>query len=300
MTFAVATPALPSWVMGIVVTFVLIPLMGFAVRQRQRAAQRELARFARVAQLPDPGVDTAPVLDRLASRYAGRIIGVTAVVVLSLAGASITEATDRFPVWIPIALPVGMAVGTAVGNLLSTSLRGPTLRVATLRRRELTDYVTPAEVRVAQLGWVVPIAAIVMGVLTLTSTTSTTTSGVIVTVAGVLSFLAAVGTWTLAGRVLVQSTDVTTPAGLLWSEVLRASLLRDLLSAVAMFGLWGGGGALLWGIANGWSNYPDWYLIVGAMVLVVVLGGTALGLIAATKDRRFDRVRREALAEVAP
>lgn len=295
---ALDTPEFPSWVLSIPLVLVGVTWVAWLIRNRARGVPAEMERLAKVAQLPDPGADARTVSGRLSSRYAGRIIGVAAVGVLALAAISLNSSRGDYPVWIIIFLPVGHAIGTAVGNLIGSSGAAATPRVATLRRRELTDFVTPAEVRVAQVAGALSVVAVVMGLVTLGTTTSTTRSGVIVAAAGVASLLAAVGTWILARRTLVQSVDATTPQGLQWNEVLRAVLLRDLVNAVTMFGAWGGGGALLWGIAQGWSNYPDWYFVVGGLVLAAVVLCTLVVIAASIQDRHFDRVRRHALAEV--
>jgi hypothetical protein len=299
MMTALSTPELPSWALSIPFVLIGFPVLSWLVRNRSRSVPGEMERLARVASLPDPGADAHTVRERLASRYAGRVIGVAAVGLLALAAISITSVRGDFPVWIVVYLPVGHAIGTALGNLIGVSVPTASPRVTTLRRRELTDYVTPIEVRVAQLAGFLSVAAVVMGLIALTTTTSSTSSGVVVAAAGFLSLLAAAGTWTLAGRTLVQPVDATAPAGLLWNGVLRAAVLRDLVNAVTMFGAWGGGGALLWGIAQGWASYPDWFLVVGGLVLVAVVVCTAVVLVLSVVDRHFDRVRHHALAEVA-
>ncbi|MFN8045523.1 MAG: hypothetical protein U0Q08_05615 [Dermatophilaceae bacterium] len=173
--------------------------------------------------------------------------------------------------------------------------------MTTLRRRELTDYVTPIEVRVAQLAGFLSVAAVVMGLIALTTTTSSTSSGVVVAAAGFLSLLAAAGTWTLAGRTLVQPVDAeTAPAGLLWNGVLRAAVLRDLVNAVTMFGAWGGVAARCCGASPKVERAtPTGFLVVGGLVLVAVVVCTAVVLVLSVVDRHFDRVRHHALAEVA-
>lgn len=292
------TPEFPSWVLSVPLVLVGIPLLAWLVSNRGRSVPGEMQRLAKVAQLPDPGSDASTVRDRLASRYAGRIIGVAVVGVFALAAIAINSTDHDFPLWIVIFLPVGHAIGTAVGNLLAATRSGDAPRVATLRRRELTDYVTPAEVRGAQLASALPALAVVLGLFTLGTTTSSMTSGVIVAVAGVASLLAVAGTWVLSGRTLTQAVEATTPEGLQWNGVMRSTLLRDLVSAVTMFGAWGGGGALLWGLAQGWSDYPDWYFIVGGLVLVAVVVCTLIVVLSSIQDRHFDRVRHHALAEV--
>lgn len=298
--FEISTPEMPTWTLTI--PFLAVAAIGMVAlwRRRQVWAEREVARFAAVTGLSDPGADRLWVTERVQSRLTGPLIGLSLAVLVALPALALQESAraSTNPWWI-VLLPVGHILGTALGHLhrISSPSTGP--RVATLRARVLGDYGTRAEVVAAAACVILPLVSAALAILNLAGGTSAATSALLslgLAVAGLVLWVVCL--W-FARRALRQNVGTQGAAGLAWAELLRAQMLRDLVGGAAAAATFGGAFGLFWGVAQTWRDYPDWYVSVAVVVAIVGAVALLVTWLAAVADKRLGWARGHALTASA-
>jgi uncharacterized membrane protein len=266
--------------------------LGWFYADRRRLAVREVERWIRSGGLPDDPDARAESVLRQTRRNAAMAAGMLAG--LALGVCALLLAGDRWDIWgYAIALEVaggGAAVWFAhLRTLRSDERTSP--RVASLRPRRLTDYLTTTELA-AQVGMqALPLFALGCSVAVFAD--GDRGAGLRL-LAGAVAGAAWFAVVLLAQR---RALAASRPAGseleMRWQEANRAQMLRDLL-AVAMAGAWALGGLVAFGnVIDDPDRYPDavarvvpWVLGAASVVMVLVLLAGAWAL--SRSQRRYD------------
>lgn len=259
--------------------------------------QRELERLEQRLSLPDPAGDGVEIAGLLGRRYWGRVAG---SILGGLAGLWWLIPRDGHEVTgapvVFLAL-VGQLLGTAYGHLLQVGVRADGPRVASLQSRSPGDYLTPIEVALVRGTPALTLAAVVVAVVNLVvGSAGRGASGVVLGACGVALLLVVVLV-RVARRALDHPATATTPAGLLWSEMLRAQMLRDLAEGTVAVSAVGGGGVLLWAVTTT-EGVAGWFRMAGFVLGVLALLAMGLTVVTSVVDRRHRWARQHALAEV--
>lgn len=172
---------------------------------------------------------------RLALRYRGIAIGAEAGVI---AGAFIVKSypatVEPFLAALVFAgvIFTGPALGAAISSLFSRPHRDPdAMQYARARTVTLEDYVPPLESWPARIGVVLSLIAVVIALL----------AGVDVRLPAILAALGAVslGFFEIVGRrIVARPQPAASPRELGWDDALRASVLRDMVTAPLVLGLY--------------------------------------------------------------
>lgn len=287
------------WLIGATVGVVVLLWI-----QRRRSAQLEVNRLIERAGLPaEPRLVEAALTwqqRRQETLLIGILIGTVAagaVVLLVRNGlhvglASSDVADDGLLTWLLAAAAVAGAGGLATlayNYRVVRESRSEGRRTATLRPRQLADYLSPWEIVIQYSCLVLPLVAIGLGVVIL-GTADRPASGWILIVSG----LVAVPLWALGLFLQRRALLVNRPSGdkavLLWQEALRASTLRDVGSSVLMI-CWMLGAALPMSFQwpSGTPHFVQPVATVAFLVSVVMLCGR--GVLAASR-RGLGRVQR--------
>jgi hypothetical protein len=280
----------------VLLLLIIVPFLVVAWSVRNAMVEKEIRRLQRVAGLPDPGPDRAPLAEWMRVRQTGRVIGLTA---MFLAGGALCAYRGDIPFpWIAIVVPVAAALGTGLGHLRSIPA-GTRPRVAQLRRRELRDYVTPGERAIARATLPLPVAAV--AVLIAGAVMGSPSGTAVALAAGGLAATVAVSATTvwILRRALARAVDLGSPLGLAWEEVVRAQTLRDLLGCAALLAA-GGGAAVLVTAEEVSVGWPHWFRDAARVLLGVALLVLLALLVAAIADQHFGWARGHALADVHP
>ncbi|MFN8097463.1 MAG: hypothetical protein U0Q21_04140 [Dermatophilaceae bacterium] len=278
----------------ILLLIVVVPVMGILWFVRDQLVEKEVRRLQRLAGLPDPGIDRPRLIARMRVRQSGRVLGLAAMLAV---GGLVAAWRGEIPApWIAIVMPVAAALGTGLGHLRPGSA-GARPRLAHLRPRELTDYVTPGELTIARgagaLAAVAPVVLIVGAVAGSPSVRAVVLAGLgMVAIAGAVLLMRRT-----LGDNLARPVELGTPTGLAWEEVVRAQTLRDLLGCAALAASGGGAGVLVTtsGVSAGW---PEWFVVAAYGLLIVAFLVIAALLVAGLADQHFGWVREHALAGV--
>lgn len=138
-----------------------------------------------------PGDDWPALYARLESRDVGRVLG--SGVSMLACGTVFTVVgwpTGELSVWMVILVCSAVATtGTLLGHLRGARASGSLPRLASLRRRELADYLTPGELRLVRLAAVVPLLAALFGFVVATRAGAQAVTGAVVVTLSLVSLL---------------------------------------------------------------------------------------------------------------
>lgn len=269
--------AIPFLVGLTVVAFAVLLVLTFIPAYRDGAA----ARFGRSVGLALPDSLEKQVSARLTVRLRGATIGaaLATVAMLLLVHNGIPVASDHnFSSFIIVG---GAFVGVAVGAGVASALRGrfsadDRVRVARAQAVEMPDYVAPFELVSTRVG--VALAAVAVPVAAVLGAESG-----LVSLAAALTVVAvfALVLFEVASRHVVRrGQPVGTQAELAWDDAIRASLLRDLITAPLALGLYAlfiAGVCLSGVLADALGGYAG--LIAQTAILLVLLAVAFAGAV---------------------
>jgi hypothetical protein len=237
-----------------------------------RALDRESGKVHRAVAGTPPGPDWPLLYARLRSREIGLVVGMSVGFPAYMALCTLGD------LWLGlglVALGLPTAVGALVGHLWSLRRRSDAPRVVSLHRRELVDYLAPVELWLSRCAAVVPLAVAALGLAAWVAEPRADPVGLAVTAVCAVCLPVSLLAEPLARRTLLAPTGVSTPGGLVWAEVLRAKMLRDIVSACSLLAVAGPGLALATAVTR--FDRPDaWWLpgcwLVAGLAGVIVLG----------------------------
>ncbi len=264
-----------AWTAAAVIGALGLALIVSTFNPGQRAARANS--FARSVGLEIPDSLRAVITERVALRHRsgaiGMIVGIaTSAFLLSMDPAS----SENFAS--PFLLIGGAFAGLAIGVTFSAAraaapIDPDAVKYARTNAVALDDYVAPLERTggrvVVGLAVVTLIAALVVGA----------------PVSGILVALAALGVaallvFEIAGRRIVsRSQPAQSPSDLAWDDAVRASVLRDMITAPIILGADAvvvAGGALVTRLLAG-SDFAN-----GAILMAVIVAAIALAVAAIT------------------
>jgi hypothetical protein len=242
---------------------------------------RTAASVARAAHPAVPGADWPALYARLSARQLGARVGAAVAVGAALVFITVTsDLPDPFMMVGFLAVSAGQSFGALIGSLVGArrvAVRSP---LASLSPRELRRYLTPLEAALSRgVPWVCA-AGVVVGVLWWVERgEAAALAAAAVSAACLVTCLAADQ---LAGRTLRRAMPVSTDGGLVWAEVLRATLLRDAYGGLGSVAAMGTGLAMV--LATSAAAVPDatpgWARVLSVGLLVTGMGLSAvLGLV---------------------
>jgi hypothetical protein len=287
------TPAL-WFVSAVATTLSVVALLLHLVPAYRAFAAR---RFGHAVWLAMPSDELLASVERRLSRraVAGALGGLVAlpvvVAVLSLVEPPAPGDSDFAATFVLVGgYFAGIAVGSAANALTEPrAARESSVNYARAQAVELSDYVAPIERLGARVA--VALSVVLGGVLTALAAIIGDSRGsdgsgfvgsIIIVALGLLSLvLFEVGSRSLLSR----GRPASSPTELAWDDALRASALRDLVTAplaLGTYGLLAVGGEL----ANGYGGATS---VVGAAVLIaiVVAGFAALVFATVTRLQRY-------------
>lgn len=236
-----------------------------------RALDRETRKVHRAVAGAPPGQDWPLLYARLRSREVGLVVG------MSVSFPTYLVLCSRGDAWLGlglVALFLPMSVGALIGHLWSLRGRPSVPRVVSLHRRELVDYLAPVELWLSRCAAVVPVAVAALALAAWLGEPRDP-AGLAVTAVCAACLVIGLLAEPLARWTLLAATGVSTPGGLVWAEVLRAKMLRDIMSACSLAAVAGPGLALQTALLR--FDRPDaWWLpgcwLVSGLVGVIFLG----------------------------
>jgi hypothetical protein len=280
------TPAL-WFVSGVAATLSVVVLLVHLVPAYRAFAAR---RFGHAVWLAMPHDDLLASVERRLSRraVAGALGGLAAlpvvVAVLSLVEPPAPQDSDFAATFVLVGgYFAGIAVGSAANALTEPrAAREASVNYARAQAVELSDYVAPLERQGARIA--VALSVVLGGVLSVLAATIGDSRG-----SGFLGAFIIVGLGLLSlvlfevgsRRLLSRGRPASSPTELAWDDALRASALRDLVTApiaLGTYGLLALGGEL----ANGYGGATS---VVGTTVLIAIVVAGFAALVAATVTR---------------
>jgi hypothetical protein len=264
---------------------------------RRRAVMREATKVARAAYPAEPGSDWPVLYTRLASRDRGSRIGALVFVGAVVAIVLAADLPEPFVVLGFVMVSTGQSVGALVGHLLGVHRSDAVARVAALRQRRLGQYLLPLEARLCRAVLVVPLAGVALGTAWWLVEPRAAGSAGGVLGASLVCLVLVVLSAPLALRTLQTSTPVTTDGGLLWGELLRATLLRDAYAGIRGVAACGTVIALFVVVFSGQG--PRWFIIVAVSTMVVAVGLTSVLGLVSSADSMHAWARGHVLPEAA-
>jgi hypothetical protein len=259
---------------GIAVMVLAVVVGGLLFAARNSTARNAVWHLVNSGGLPRNEHLMAAAHERLVKREAAAGCGLAAAGLLA-GGVLSLAAPDGSKSGFLLALMVTL-VGAGLGAYLQhlravRAVRPGGPRAATLRQRELGDYLTRREVvgQYAMLGF--PLVAVVAGVLVLTTADDFASRGWVLVASGLAAVPIAALAVSLQRRVLALNEPASGVDELRWQEALRAVALRDMTRILVGAG-WACGvtglGFFEW--PPGFPGFLDW------AGFVVLMGGAAL------------------------
>jgi len=251
-------------------------------------------RFSASVGLTLPAALEPAVTARLANRIRGAAIGgaVFAVAALLLVEAGIPVGSDSdFSSFVIVGGAfVGTALGTGVASMSGGLKRSDDrVRVARAQAVDVPDYVAPLELAGARIAVALAAVGAVVAVV------SAASPGLIALAAGLAAaaVVALVVFELVSRRIVRRPQPVGTPVELAWDDALRASLLRDIITAplaLGAYALFLGGIALSAALAASIGGVPGTVVQV-AIIGILLLAAVALVVvaIASSPQRHFLR-----------
>lgn len=267
----------------------LIAAFGIArVFGTYQSAQREgrAAAFARAVALVLPDALRPVVTERVALRNRGAALGLVAGIAttaLVLATNDANSAQFASPFLLIGGAFAGVAVGVALAAARASAPLDPqAVKYARPSAVTLDDYVAPLERAGARI--VVALAVITVGAAI---ATGAAVSGVLIGL--VVLGVAALIVFEVAGRRIVgRGQPAESPTHLAWDDAVRASVLRDMVTAPIILGADAvvvAGGALVDHLLGG----SDLAQIAIVVVCVLAAAGLAIASITSNPQRYFLR-----------
>jgi hypothetical protein len=277
--------------LGIGLATLVVRLLPASMR---RSLDREARRVHGGVAGASPGPDWPVLYARLRSREIGLVIGLSVGFPAYFLLASLGDA------WLApgiAALILPASVGALVGHLRSLRGRPGVPRVVSLHRRELVDYLAPSELWLARCAAAVPVAVAALAVAAWTDDPGDPAGPAVLSVCA-FSLVVSLLAQPLARRTLLAPTGVSTPGGLVWAEVLRARMLRDIVSTCTVTAVATPGLALMSAVLR--YDRPDGWWLPGCWLVAGLVGVLSLGRAwFDITDSGFDWARGHAVPEVA-
>ncbi|MEV5967709.1 hypothetical protein AB0L70_38435 [Kribbella sp. NPDC051952] len=217
---------------------------GIMWTQRRKMAKTEVDRLVARGGLPPERDLVESALKWYERRQAVLLLGLLAgtlaggaIVVLAYVGMDIGFETGavidvRLLTWMVAAASAagGIAtLGLSYRTVRASRIDGP--RMAALRPRRLSDYLSPIEIAIHYGSLVLPLVAVGLGIVVLGSNDKPVRGWILIG-----SGLAAVPLWAVGAALQRMALRVNQPSGrqaeLHWQEALRATTLRDLGSSM--------------------------------------------------------------------
>jgi hypothetical protein len=221
-----------------VATTVLVALMGvvavIVIATRRRTVVAEVKQNARLAGLPADPASHDEAVRRQLRRFDGRTYGLfgalaigAPALLLSEGGTASFAWTLAFYAWIAFGW-FGTVVGSSVAHLRELHRRRRTVatRAAQLRRRRLTDYLSPLELVALSVPGLLAVWPAALALITLGKVDAGRSS--VLFISSVLELLFLLMIALLLCATLALPSLAASETGLRWEEAERARSLRDL------------------------------------------------------------------------
>ncbi|WP_409483629.1 hypothetical protein [Arsenicicoccus dermatophilus] len=193
----------------------------------RRGAARDARPWVARMGLPPDADAPPPVLERFVARRRGRLWGaVLGGTALFLATWVLGQSDQRG--WISLAAVGAASIGAAIGQLTGPVVAPGRVRAATLQAREPEHYLPPLELRAARGGLVLDVLCLSAGLGCLALGRSPAQARWAVA-GGLGALVVHLAASVLARRLLAAPTPAQDRQDLLWTELLRAIALRDLV-----------------------------------------------------------------------
>ena len=221
-----------AWIAAAAIVILGLGLIALTFSARFSADRAES--FARSVGLELPAQLRAFVTARIARRHragsVGMILGTGAAALLL---ATDTRSSENFasPFLLFAGSFVGLAIGVAISSVTSSRRTDPdAVKYARTAAVSLSDYVAPLERTGARIVVALAVAAVIAAYATGVVTNPVLAGLAALAVASLVLF-------EVAGRRLVErSQPATSPAELSWDDAVRASQLRDIVTAPLTLG----------------------------------------------------------------
>jgi len=263
-------------------------------RLRRRRAEQEVGRLIDRAGLPTDRVLVAGAAQHFVRRHGALAIGAWGGGVAGVVPYALLGATPTALAWFAACTLVGTGVGACLLHLRTLrSARAPGPRVASLRPRRLSDFLTPAELAVQYGMLTLPLVTAVLGVYALTGGDHPR-RGWALLAAATTAVLVMAGATALQRWILRANQPAGEEAALRWEEALRAAMLRD-VSAVAVGSSWALGGLTGFSAVTGWAEQfaGPWTSVAVGLYLIgtlAVVWTTLVGTYSRRTLGRFQQV----------
>ena len=263
-----------AWTAAAVIGALGIALIISTFTPGQRAARANS--FARSVGLALPESLRAAVTERVALRHRGGAIGMVIGIATSAFALSIDPASGA-SFAAPFVLIGGAFSGLAVGVALTSAraaapLDPDAVKYARTTAVTLTDYVAPLERTGARIVVALAVAVALVAVI----------AGValgVVLVALTLLGVAALVFFEVAGRRIVdRSQQAASPVELTWDDAVRASVLRDIVTAPITLGAYAlvvSTSALVDQLLHG-NDFANVGIVLAAVVAAIALAVAAI------------------------
>jgi hypothetical protein len=254
-----------AMVIGFLVLFALTLLPG--------ARGRTAARLVRSVGIGLPPQLQAEIGARVVARQRASALGGAVAVALAVAFFALagTESSPLTGLLIVGGAFVGIAVGAGLSSLVSSAKARPAeTRVARLRAVTVGDYLAPIEFYGARVVVTIAVAVLVV-VLSLTPDTASGPGPdtLVVALLGISAAVALALFELVSRRFVDRPQRAGTPVELAWDDVVRSSILRDLVTAPLLLGVY----ALLYGLLE-FSSRADatgaWVAGLVALFLIII------------------------------
>lgn len=232
--------------LGLMVTPVVVG--GLLYLMRKSTARDEVWRLVNTGGLPKDGKLIAAAQQRLVEQQAAFAVGFAGAGV-AVAGILSLAATDRFRtvfIWTLMAMVAGGGVGSYLQHFRTVRAARPGgPRAARLQPRRLADYLTRREIVAQYVLLVLPLFAIALGVLALTTADEHAGRGWALVIPAMVAMpFGALGSY-LQRRILALNQPASGVDELRWQEALRADALRAMAKIVVGVGWLFGSFAIL-------------------------------------------------------
>ena len=257
-----------AWIAAAAIVILGLGLIALTFSSRFSADRAES--FARSVGLELPPPLRAAVTARIARRHragsVGMILGTAAAAFLL---ATDTRSSENFasPFLLFAGSFVGLAIGVAISSVTSSRTTDPdAVKYARTAAVALDDYVAPLERTGARIVVALAVAAVIAAYAT-----GVVANPVLAALGGLA--VASLVLFEVAGRRLVErSQPATSPAELAWDDAVRASQLRDIVTApltLGSFSLVIGLGAIVDRLSDSYGFTAIAVTGFGAIALVV-------------------------------
>jgi hypothetical protein len=281
-------PLIITITVALVIVVVVTLVRGVSVSRVQR--------FGRSVGLQVPaGLETS-IRSRLARRALFGSIGalVATVVILGVILLGVLPYDRQSTIWLVLGgLFAGAGAGSALAALTERATAAPdSARFARSGAVDLGDYLAPVElvgVRVVVGASVaVLLGSIVVGVTRVEAWSATLVVASVVVALAVASLVV----FEVAGRRIIdRGRPAGSPAELAWDDAMRATSLRELLTAPLCLGLWGTL-IIVFEVLEAFSVGPESSMIGAVVGLLLVVGAIVFAIVATASKPQQHYLRR--------